>query len=372
MRHAWPFLLLAACSNVDRDLLAAEPSPCSITGAVGEWVDITPPDVVFGGTDPAVRDLAMDPYDPSVLYAGTHFQGLWRTGDCGATWVHVDTGINRVTIDGAVLISVELDRVAPDTIYASPWYSANNIWWSTNGGVHWEEILPESLSEAMISGDPAQVWQIAVDPLEAHHLIASTTSVWLGTNGDAGIIEGRYVADAWQWTLHPPVPGMGTQQRIGFVDASTWLVTAPTFTSGAGSWRTTDGGQTFEQVDASTSAGTWQWYGSRDGTLYQTGYHTLLRSTDHGATWVDVFGGLDLPGTQAVIGDGEHLYAALTLPDATVRQRLYSAPEVPGDRDWQPLGDASSFSFDKFLRDRQRDVMYAFNGDHGVFRMRLK
>lgn len=371
MRGAWLLLLVAACSDVDRDLLAHEPSPCSIDGGIGEWVDISPPELVFGGTDPTLMDLAIDPYDPSVLYAGTRSLGLWKTADCGASWVHVDTGINRVVIDDAYLISIEPDRAVPDTIYASPWFSGNSLWWSTNGGVHWEEILPQTVSETMIM-DGAVVWKIAVDPFAAHHLIASTTSAWLGTNGDAGIIEGRYVAGAWQWTLHPPAPGMGTQQWIGFVDASTWLVTSTSAPSGEGSWITTDGGQTFQKVDENETGGTWQWYGSRDGTLYQTGNHGLFRSTDHGATWIDVFEGLDLPGTQAIIGDGEHLYAASTLPNADVLARLYIAPEVPGDRDWQPLGDPSSFSFDKFLRDPQRDVMYAYNGYQGVFRMRLR
>jgi len=371
VRGTWPLLLVAACNDVDRDLLVAEPSPCTFTGAIGEWVDITPPELLFGGTDPTVRDLAMDPYDPSILYAGSHAQGLWKTSDCGASWVHVNTGINRVAIDNAVLISVAPDATTPDTVYASPWFSANNIWWSTNGGVHWEEILPESESRA-ITGSVADVWQIAVDPFAPHHLIASTSTAWLGANGDAGILEGRYLAGVWQWTAHPPAPGMGTQQRIGFVDASTWLVTSPSDPSGEGGWRSTNGGETFERIGTSESAQTWQWYRSRDGTLYQTGRNGLYRSADNGATWIDVFAGLDLPGTQAIIGDGERLYASLTLPNPDVRVRMVTAPEVPGDREWGPIGDASSFSFDKLLRDPQRNMMYAFNGYHGVFRMQMK
>jgi hypothetical protein len=367
VRGAWPLLLVAACSDVERDLLAREPSPCSIDGAIGEWVNVSPPELVYGGTVRPLMDLAMDPYDPSVLYAGTQALGLWKTGDCGASWVHIDTGINRVTIDNGQLISVELDRAVPDTIYASTWFSGATVFWSTNGGVHWEELFPIAMMQALGGGSS---WKIAVDPVAAHHIIATTVSAWTGTNGDSGIIEGRYVAGAWQWTIHPPVPGLGTQQWIGFVDPSTWLVTS--MSSGQGSWITTDGGQTFEHVDPNQTAGDWQWYGSRDGTLYQTGLYGLLRSTDHGATWIDVFEGLDLSGTQAMIGDGEHLYAALAVPNDGVLPRLYTAPEVPGDRDWQPLGGTSTFSFDKFLRDPQRDVMYAFNGYQGVFRMRLR
>jgi hypothetical protein len=362
-------LLVAACSDVERDLLEHEPSPCSIDGAIGEWVDISPPELAYGGSDPTLMDLDIDPYDPSVLYAGTQSLGLWTTGDCGASWVHVDTGINRVTIDNGYLISVELDRAAPDTIYASPWFSGNTVFWSTTAGVHWEELFPQAMMQTL--GGSA-IWKIAVDPVAAHHLIASTVSAWVGANGDSGIIEGRYVADAWQWTLHPPASGMGTQQWIGFLDASTWLVTSMGGQSGPGSWRTTDGGQTFDPVDDHSSAGNWQWYASRNGTLYQTGIDGLFRSADHGATWIDVFEGLGLNGTQAIIGDGEHLYAALAVPNADVLPRLYTAPEVPGDRDWHVLGDASTFSLDKFLRDPQRDVLYAYNGHQGVFRMRLR
>src|SRR5262249_8610868 len=184
------------------------------------------------------------------------------------------------------------------------------------------------------------------------------------------------------WTVHPPAPGMGGQQWLAILDARTWLIASPYVPSGEGTWITRDAGASFQRVDDhEASTGGWQIYRSTDGTLYRPAQGGLLprpakggllRSGDGGESWVDVFVGLGLGGSQAVFGDGTTLYVSSSVPDGSEIQRLFTAPEHPGDRDWSATPMRSTTSIQRFAFDRLRHVLYAFNGYSGIQRMRLR
>lgn len=356
----------SACAAVDVDLLGQTASPCDLGAEVGVWQSITPPEVAYGGGI-GVSTIAMDPYDSSVLYAGTHGQGVWRTGDCGATWTRTNTGINGPVLQSGVVWKLVLDPVAPDTVYANPRFTGNSLWWSTNAGVHWAKILPADVAMPLWNGE-ADIGRVATLPDEPYHLIAASVPAWAGYGGDSGVIEGRRDADGtWRWTAHPPVPGMRTQQELAVLDARTWLVVASA--SPGGAWLTRDAGATFAQVDDDASTGDgFQLYRAANGAWYRPATVGLLRSTDDGATWTDVFAGLGLGGTRSVIGDGTRIYASSSIPDGDAVVRLFSAPEDPGDRAWVRVGDPSTHSVTRFVRDELRDVLYTLTGDGAVRR----
>jgi hypothetical protein len=360
----------SACSEVDVDLLGQIASPCDL-GAVNTWIDVTPP-VEAIAPDPGVRGLVMDPLDASVLYTTTHGQGIWRSPDCGASWEHMNTGINGTTIDDAAPIGFDMDRFAPDTLYVAPRFGGNSIFWSTTAGVHWDNIIPDEVAMMIIDGDRADISKIAVDPFAPHHLIASSHQPWRDRGEDSGILEGRLVNDAWQWTAHPPAPGMGTSQYVTFLDERTWLVVSSYIPTGEGTWITRDAGATFEKVDDAEAASGWQLHRSSDGTMYRPYQQGLLRSSDGGATWVDVFVGTGLGGSQAIVGDGTTLWVSSSVPDGDSAPRMYSAPEFPGDRGWAVIGDPSPYSVQSFVRDEIRDVLYSFNAFEGIRRKRLR
>ncbi|MGE0397649.1 MAG: hypothetical protein AB7T06_13090 [Kofleriaceae bacterium] len=369
MRSAVVLLVCSACSAVDVDLLGPIASPCALD-EVGVWSDVTPP-VEAIAPDPGVRGIALDPFDVSVLYAATHGQGVWRTRDCGATWEHMNTGINGPIIEGALPIDIDVDRFAPDTLYMTPRFGGNSVWWSTTAGVHWENIIPEATAMQIMNVDVADLSKIAVDPYRPHHLLVTSMVPWAGFGGDSGVLEGLLVGDEWQWTVHPPAAGMGTAQYIELLDERTWLLVSSYIPTGEGTWITRDAGATFVRVDDGEAASGWQLHRSADGTLYRPYQQGLLRSTD-GETWVDVFAGLGLGGAQAVIGDGETLWVSSSVPDGDTAPRMFSAPETPGDRGWAVVGDPSSTSVQLFVRDSLRDVLYAFNGYAGIRRMRTQ
>ena len=50
--------------------------------------------------------------------------------------------------------------------------------------------------------------------------------------------------------------------------------------------------------------------------------------------------------------------------------RRFSAPEQPGDRDWMRVGEPTSYSIIRFVRDELRGVLYTLTGDGSVGRMK--
>lgn len=369
VRSVVVLLVTCACSDVDVDLLGQTASPCDL-GAANTWLDVSPP-VTPMGNNPGVRGIVMDPFDASVLYASTHQRGVWRTGDCGATWEHVNTGINGPLIESAEPLDLAIDPFVPDTLYISPRFGGNSVFASTNAGVHWDNIIPDEIAMQIMGTDRADISRLAVDPTAPAHVLATSMAAWTGNGGDAGVLEGRRVDGTWQWTVHPPAPGMGIAQYITFVDARTWLLVSPYVPTGEGTWITRDAGATFVRVDDAEAASGWQLHRSPDGTLYRPFQNGLLRSTD-GETWVDVFAGLGLGGTQVIIGDGTTLWASSSVPDGDSVPRLFTAPEAPGDRGWQVTGEPSAHSVQRFLRDSVRGVLYAFSGHDGIRRMRVQ
>jgi len=356
----------AACTAVKQDLLGPIASPCAL-GAPGVPDTITPPGVTSVGGNAGVREIVLDPFDRAVLYASTSQQGVWRTADCGASWTHTNTGINAPMIENAIPLGFVLDRFVPDTLYLGARFGGQSLWTSESAGVHWTKILPEDIARPLWNGD-ADIARIATLPDAPHHLIMTSVGGWTGFAGDSGVFEGRLDGDAWQWVAHPPMPGMGTQQELAVLDARTWLVVSDGIPGAA--WITRDAGTTFEHIDDHEAVGDgFQLYRGVAGTLYRPANGGLLRSTDDGATWLDVFAGLGLGGTRSLIGDGTTLYASSSIPDGDSAIRMFSAPEQPGDRDWMPVGDPTTHSISRFVRDELRGVLYTLTGDGTVQRM---
>ncbi len=63
--------LVASCDTVAKAIAAG--SPCSLRG---------------------VRRVAIDPNNPSIVYAGSYSRGIWRSSDGGATWVQIKPSMN--------------------------------------------------------------------------------------------------------------------------------------------------------------------------------------------------------------------------------------------------------------------------------------
>ena len=254
----------------------------------GTWVSNGP----FGGT---VQGLAIDPDSPDWLYAGTEFNGVFRSLDGGHTWSRTTTG--SFTIHDVVHSGLR-----------GRYYTAGKTLRTDDGGLHWQDIsaaLPfGSRSLAVHPGDPDTVyvgtggiggvykttdagrswinvnpvldtvWGLAIDPSSPQSVYASDdTRVHKSTDG------GR----TWQ-LASDGLPGVRvTTLTVHPFEAQT--VYAGTIeglfrsTDGAGSWLRVDALPTHPVSRVMVDA-------TRPETIYAaTFFEGLYRSTDDGASW---------------------------------------------------------------------------------------
>jgi photosystem II stability/assembly factor-like uncharacterized protein len=110
------------------------------------------------------HSLALDPSNPSTLYAASDFSGVFKTSDGGTSWV----GTYQANIN---INTVAIDPVATQNLYLAT-YPAHLLK-STNGGASWNPIAA-----------PGDVAVLAVDPVNPAIVYAgSNIGVSKSTNG---------------------------------------------------------------------------------------------------------------------------------------------------------------------------------------------
>ncbi len=156
-----------------------------------------------------VESIAIDPVDPSSIYAGT-WHLPWKTNDGGLHWFSVKKGI----IDDSDVFSIVIDRAHSQTAYLS---ACSGIYRTDNGGGEWKKIqgIPYSsrrtrvlameggTSETVYAGTTEGLWRtrdggahwsrltnnswivnaVAIDPRDTNH-------VFLGLD-QSGVMESR-------------------------------------------------------------------------------------------------------------------------------------------------------------------------------------
>ncbi len=187
------------------------------------------------GPDADVQAFAIDPNNPSVLYAGS--QRVYRSGERGKMWQQLDA-INDVT----VLLAAPTQ---PTTLYAG----GLHLYRSRDEGQTWQAMVTPSVSGPWSEGNFAQLAVDAHDPGTVYALS------W------AGLQRTRDGGEHWQY--------------INIRAAVT-----PTFSSEA---------VPFSVVAAPTEA----------GVLYVAIDDTLIKSGDYSKSWHTIFVHADAEGLPA-------------------------------------------------------------------------
>jgi photosystem II stability/assembly factor-like uncharacterized protein len=121
---------------------------------------------LIGGSPSDVRVLMLDPKNPSIIYAGSWAEGIFKSTDGGDTWKSANNGLTETAISSLVI-----DPQNTTTIYAST--STGGVFVSTNGGTSWSS-MNEGLGGALVQ-------TLAIDSKNPATLYAGTqnSGVWV-------------------------------------------------------------------------------------------------------------------------------------------------------------------------------------------------
>lgn len=327
-----------------------------------------------------VRSLALDPHDPSRLYAAHFRQGILRSADGGETWTPANAGLEPY-LEHLRLVAVAVAPSAPNILYAAgreP-FGETDRWWrfrhpgefrSDDGGETWRP-LPESV-EANV--DTTGWWQskgwfsfhpnvLAVDPQDPQRVYFSDYyGVWRSADGGAN----------WQWAHRglevtcvlavAPHPRVRDVVYFGLADV--------------GFFKTTDGGRSTTAYSGNASSLGSLWSLAVDPrrdmtTLYGAeGGPNLLRSEDAGETWTRVNPEAlpDKPITSVTTSpDGSTLFVTLGEGGG-----LWQSPD--GGMTWESLGrperEGQAVDVSLVLSPADPSTLYGLNSRQGLFRRR--
>jgi hypothetical protein len=342
--------------------------PCDKLSAKGAWEDITPPGLNLSssfktpaGDNFGAHSVGVDPKNTANVYLGTSAQGIFKSTDCGATWVHINTGRNGDKLDGGRQWVFVIDPVNPQIIYTNSGYSQNNAWKSTNGGVDWDPLVSAEYVRALQYN--GFVHWIAIDPTNHDHLLVTPHF-----SCEVGAVNGLpkspncmlETMDAGQtWKILEGTPAVMENGGPWMVDTKTWFVSS----AFDGLWRTTDGGSSWNHVFSTGYASVGDVKLS-NGNRYGGGVFNVIVSSDDGASWAAL---PNSPGAQFVAGDADTLY--------TVKDLEYNTTSVTDLTKWQHLPSpqlAQGASAWSMKYDPDHHILYSVYSTSGFWRLVLQ
>ena len=119
-------------------LFAATNAGAYLSGDRGAtWKDLQ----VGGTSGVSILCLAIDPWKPAVLFAGTRGRGMFRSTDGGASWSPI-VSASDATFSFADVYDIDIDPQKPDVLYAA--ISGLGVARSTDAGISWKRLTPEA------------------------------------------------------------------------------------------------------------------------------------------------------------------------------------------------------------------------------------
>ncbi|MCP3870393.1 MAG: hypothetical protein GY703_20330 [Gammaproteobacteria bacterium] len=153
------------------------------------------------GGDPNTQALAMAPSSPDVLFTASSFsgqRGIYKSIDGGANWLESNGG--DVTSDTFVR-AIAVDPTDPSRVYAASNSSPPGIFKSTDGGATWSQVISSG------------AWSLFIDPDNHNTLYAGVGSL-LYRSVDAGLTWSAMPPPNRQGLISSVITGPSGSNRI--------------------------------------------------------------------------------------------------------------------------------------------------------------
>jgi len=351
-------------------------NPCDGLAAAGVFEEITPPAVKAGigsktsdnQTKGGPFAMAVDPVNQGTLYAGTLFQGVWKSIDCGANWTAIATGTNAADVNRGMNWTFAIDPTNTQVLYTNSGYGSNGLFKSTDGGVNWADIWSQKSQPELAKAftyNFANV--IAIDPLDHLHVLLTFHEACLAPHPATCISESMNGGDTWRLIDGEPSWNGNEGQVIFFLDSSsTWLWGSQT----NGFWRTDDSGKTWEAIPKMTTShlqGS-QILRTKDGTFFAAGADGIWRSPDGKAsTWSLIADTGPIVG--GLVTDGTTMYSSTCYFGGFCNPRYLYSAETDGGT-WAAMTTSPTLSQGGNLGyDKAHKLLYSSNLDAGLWRV---
>lgn len=245
-------------------------------------------------------DIDIDPTDPSKVYVASR-EGLWSSTDAGATWSRTDRGIS----DNNVL-SVAVDPFDPHVVYAGT--LSHGLYRSTDGGGRWSKSgtgLPSDRVNAILP-DPTVPGRVYAGTVYGAALSTDGGASWTGA--DAGMGP-RVVLSLAEGAQHPGRLFAGTSRGVYRSDdgAASWVQISQGLPrtqvgavaldprdddvvyagTGVGVFKTDDGGASWHERNRGMANSDVAGFAVSGQVVYagENNRGGVYRSGDDGATW---------------------------------------------------------------------------------------
>lgn len=222
--------------------------------------------------------LAIDPQDPSTVYAATG-GAVFKSTDGGRRWNPASSGLR-----GAKALAIDFQT--PGTLYAA----GGGVFKTTDGGANWSSM--GSVPSADCCGS------VAIDPQDPNTIYAGARyGVFKSTDGGTNWVNTGLLS--WQdghpttFAINPQNPTAGLavdSQNPGTVYAATDGLGVFKSTDRASSWSAVNSGLSATEVHSSGIDS------QNPGTIYAATNAGLFKTTDEGVNWIGATSGLPAGG----------------------------------------------------------------------------
>jgi hypothetical protein len=342
---------------------------------VGTWEQTAPKELLDAATMETHKygliGLAVDPTNAATVYFGSEGLGIWKSVDCGGSWVHINTGAHGASLDGGFQWAVAVDPIDPQVIYANSGYGPDGsfLWRSANGGVDWEAMWPPPTDPSL--ADVVEynfVHKVRIDPTDHEHVLVTFHANCKAPYTKACLAETKDAGATWRIVNGQESWSGGEDQSVWFLnDGKSWLYGSQS----NGLWRTTDSGATWTLINMTWGAHNGgQLYRAVDGTFYLASPAGLLRSVDGMAWSADAKAPQGLCG---ITGDGTTMWATMGpyRQDAAFLPYI-SATEADG-QNWTPFtSPMMNVGGWELGYNPDHHILYSSNGGGGFWRVVTK